>query len=544
VRARAAAAWSGQATGPVLGRSAGPGGAAALLLGADGGGAARLLRGFQGQAGNAAVARLVAEHRGGPGARAVRGAPVVARAPAAGGAADCDYEPGEFVRSRSDAGVLAEDVSEFAPGRLLVADFGVDWRSPKAAATSSAKFKEWRTEFETTPEYSLKVLGYTDCVGKERHNMLLRRGRARKVAAALGPGARARSTAEAAPPGSYVNDNASTENRARNRGAIIEFERKFDMEPDDPVVPQGCSAIPAQATTLPDYIHLVMCAERALPSLSPREMLSLLRKLYYSSESWSSCRGGACDGWSDVIPCGVSVADPTSALGDPLMKALRGSQVVGGVDMGHVFTGLEAATCPRSEVELDIPGPNWIVKMPNEEFATWGGDLGSAAGQKVRDSVDLNKSKPWSEYFGKPNSLASFEDLIGDIDSYVLRKQLTPGAGCSTRPAPAMPAPTGPLSASLYDYYVTQPDAAHKSAPPDRFRCFAEAIGCVIVNGQIINRSVMEDAITPRVFSFAEMYYKVKYHHGYFAGAGIGAHLLGASRKVTQLFLDWLDIHV
>jgi outer membrane protein OmpA-like peptidoglycan-associated protein len=294
------------------------------------------------------------------------------------------------------------------------------------------------------------------------------------------------------------------------------------------------------ASTLAQYVDLVRCAERALPGLSSREMLSLLRKLYYSSESWSRCAGAGCAFWSDVIPCELSITDPRPGLGTPLYNALRNSQVVAGTDTGHVFTGLEAMTCPRSDVELNVPGPNWIVNIPNEEFATWGGDLGSAAAQKVHDEQDLGLiPRPWSAYVGTSKTLAGSEDMEGNIDSYAIRKGLT-GPGCGTSAATPITTISAPVS-QLLDEYYTGAATAVGGTRADRFACFAQALGGVVAGRTITNKSALVTPVSRRVNAFASDFYRLKWHHGYFAPTGIGAWLLRYSIEVTEEFLNWLE---
>jgi hypothetical protein len=431
-----------------------------------------------------------------------------------------------------------------APGRLLIADFGVDWRSVKSSTQRDPVLSAWIQDFESDDSYSLRILGYTDCVGTENRNIALREGRAVRVGRLLGPGARSRvSQVGAAPAAEFVAGNDTVAARATTRAVVIEFSSEYSF-PAESVTASGCtsSALPASAADLSEYVSLVLCVEHALPTYTPRQILSLLRQLYYSAQSWSRCRGAGCQFWRDAIPCGLALPDPSTALGPVLMRALRASQVVGGVDIGHVFTGLEAMLCPRADVELEVPGPNWTVGMTNEEFATWGGDLGSAAAQKVRDEADLGLApRPWSHYIGGAGTLASDSDLEGDIDSYAMRRGLT-STGCGRSFGPRITTLGGPVSQILADYYFATATPVG-AARADRFACVAQGLGGRVVGNRIVNKraSSVRDPVAARVYEFAEAFYKLKWHHGYFASAGIGAWLLSKSFAVTDEFFDWLE---
>ena len=446
------------------------------------------------------------------------------------------YKPGEVQTSRTERGHLAEDVSQ--NGRLLIADFGVDWRGVKDSTRKEKLLQDWLRKFETDTSYRLRILGYSDCVGPERNNEFLRRGRAERVYQLLGRSAQTRVIFKgAAPLGTYVADNGTVEGRAKNRGVVIEFSQQIDVTEGEEAQGRTCGRY-AKANSYGDYVFLLMCAERALPKFTPRQMLSLLRQLYYGHESWSMSQS---DNWPDVIPCGLKSPDPKAALGEPLYKTLRDSKVVKDTDMGHVFTGLEAMFCPSPTVEIEIPGPNWTVKMPNLEFATWGGDLGSAAAQKVYDEADRGmKAQGWSRYFGGRNTLASDEDLNGDIDSYIIGSGLT-RLPCAELPRIKLTTLSKPVSQIFHEYYVqgATPFRAWQTA---RIACFIRGLGGEVDSRGIRNFESLINPIANRVFSFAEAYYKLKFKKGYFATPGIGAWLRGHSEGVTREFLRWLQL--
>jgi hypothetical protein len=145
------------------------------------------------------------------------------------------YAPQEISISRTAAGHLTPDVVLVQPGMalpntviscgyLIIRDFGVDWRHVKRAARNEQLFEDWLNRFETDKSLFLRIVGYSDCVGVERNNFLLRRGRARNVFKLLGTSARSRVMAViTAPPQTYLTNNSTIAARANNRSVVIEF---------------------------------------------------------------------------------------------------------------------------------------------------------------------------------------------------------------------------------------------------------------------------------------------------------------------------------
>ncbi len=145
-----------------------------------------------------------------------------------------DYEPSEISVSRTAAGHLTPDVVLVQPvapphsittcGYLIIRDFGVDWRHVKQAARSEQLFKDMLNRFETDKTLFLRIVGYSDCVGAEKNNFLLRRGRARNIYRLLGSKARSRvMSVTAAPANTYLTSNSTVPSRAHNRAVVIEF---------------------------------------------------------------------------------------------------------------------------------------------------------------------------------------------------------------------------------------------------------------------------------------------------------------------------------
>ena len=176
-----------------------------------------------------------------PGFDAYEGGPP----PPAPRAACPPYQRGEVAQSRTQQGHLPADVIHHSRG-LLIADFAVDWRTPKAALRRDAALRSWLDTMvqvvRANPTTQIRISGYSDCVGNENNNVFLRRGRALRVRQLLqqlaGPN---RSVLRpkivftgAAPLGDFVADNNTVQGRAQNRGVLIEHTRGpvvFEPEP-------------------------------------------------------------------------------------------------------------------------------------------------------------------------------------------------------------------------------------------------------------------------------------------------------------------------
>lgn len=175
--------------------------------------------------------------------------PIIRRRNQAGGSpqssaigAECPvYEANELQVSYTEAGHLQPDVIRIAPDKLLVADFGVDWRHVKRSTADDPMLRSWLNTFETNDSYRLSIIGYSDCVAAD--NVALRQGRAQRVEGLLGPNARSRVTFRGmAALDEYVADNTTVAGRAKNRGVVIQFHQEITIdEPEEiTVTPKRC----------------------------------------------------------------------------------------------------------------------------------------------------------------------------------------------------------------------------------------------------------------------------------------------------------------
>ncbi|WP_440956049.1 eCIS core domain-containing protein [Methanosarcina sp. Mfa9] len=446
---------------------------------------------------------------------------------------DCPTRnPGEVSASRRSAG----NVETTSTYEYVITDFAVDSARLKQSVRDHSTMQLIIRSLESDPTLRYEVAGYSDCIGPDVRNRTLRRERAQSVWDFLPGTIRSRGTLRGgAPLHDCVDSNASQAGRARNRSVIIKLRTVIEGEEIiiDPCAP---SVIPSQAASFVQYVGLIRCAERAFPGYSPRQMLSLMRQIYYGHEPWSRTRTRF---WQNVIPCGLNIPDPRTTLGNTLFQSLRNSNVISGTDMGHVFTGLESMLCPTPTVELEVFGPNPVVNMPNEEFATWGGDLGSAAAHRVHDEVDSGILHPWSYYYGQAGRYAGFDDLRGDIDSYVIRKGLT-GIACAETPQTRIPSISAPVSQILHQYYTAAATPVGRTRT-NRFRCFAQALGGRISGRSITNKSSLILPIRVRVESFARTFYFGLVRRPFAIGVLQGMKLLQYSWEITERFLDWVE---
>lgn len=382
----------------------------------------------------------------------------------------------------------------------------------------------------------LTLMGYASEEGAAPHNLELSQRRADRVRELL---------VLAGLPGERITARGLGESRAMpglplNRRVEICLTPPVQNIEMEPVTVEArvvdCANPPARVDTLSQYAFLIRCVERALPTFGPRDILSTLRRFYYGSSFFN-----------DAIPCGtmMGVVGPMMIPAN-LRATLQASKVVEGVDVGHIFTGLDAMMCPSSSVELEVTGPNPVIAMSNEDFVTWGGDLGSAAAHKAFDEIE-GRPQPWSAYFGNPDTPASAEDLRGDIDPFVMRAGLL--GRCATTREWRLPALTSPLSSLFLDYYGGGSVGPGAVSDADRIRCFVEALGGVVVGGRITNKTALVNAMRPQVRSFADVFYLGLYKraHGtlstiFFSGGPAPSMLrLLYSWQVSEMFVDWLE---
>ncbi|MCA1702768.1 MAG: PKD domain-containing protein [Actinobacteria bacterium] len=284
-----------------------------------------------------------------------------------------------------------------------------------------------------------------------------------------------------------------------------------------------------------EYAGLVRCVEAAFPSAPPRTVLSIMRQLYYGGEAWSKRVDRK---WANIIPCGIAMPDPRPALAPKLYAALiKAKDTVMPGDPSHLFTGAEALACPIPTVEFPpIPGVPlnlWSIKMPNYLIATWGGDIGAAAGLKAFDESS-GSVRPWAHYFGAAGIRASFRDLEGDVDSIVF-SYAAHGRPCSDQPTAPLAWTGMPISQALKNYYSAQANA-QSAYRFNRTACFLD-----IFAGPSGRSNVFVATYKSNVEDFAESYFLSQSGGSSVVKPANQRLVRDRSLKVIEMFEAWVS---
>jgi outer membrane protein OmpA-like peptidoglycan-associated protein len=404
-------------------------------------------------------------------------------------------EANEVANSRSPGGILPHNTyMTTSNNELVIHDFGVNRADLPPNVTNSEPWQRAMSYIIGDPSMRVGIEGFADCQGDAQYNLDLRQRRADTVVAAMPPQASSRILFNfSINPGHYLDTNATVEGRARNRAVRLSFQ-SLHPQSQDP-----CDAI-TQAANMDEYLFLIRCVENRLNLTRPADattVLSLVRQIYYGNTGWSSSRSVV---WNFVIPQRPwsPGTDPRPQLRIPLFNALRNSQVVEGRDVGHLFTGLDAMLHPQN-VELTRGIFTYVTSLPNEEWATWAGDVGSAVANFTIDSyyqtMRYSGARDYFDFYANP------EDLYGNIDAFALRAAANPGGTPSSKLMTAWN-PNGPLSEILLQYYRLTSTPLGSSFS-DRVQNFVEAYGGIVSNRQITNRPALEARLLPSIEEFA-----------------------------------------
>lgn len=201
---------------------------------------------------------------------------------------------------------------------------------------------------------------------------------------------------------------------------------------------------PAQAISIEDFIALLEAEEgkvAAEEQTNTRLMISRFRKLFYGSQGWDE---HLIPGAKDVRPLYQFQEQETGrrAIEMPGLPNLteyiqRVPRLIGApealrdpsrvqevrmpdgtfVDVGHVLAGLDALNHPTS---VSVPVLANIGIRRNVDAVTWVGDLGSVLAEAVLKAVESERSIGISEYQDIINEYASAQDMLGNIDAYVV----------------------------------------------------------------------------------------------------------------------------
>jgi|GEM_PF-4466678 len=447
----------------------------------------------------------------------------------------------EMTQSRTIGGILPDNVIA-APNRIVIQDFAVSSEALPPGVTDHPEWQRAMSILVGDPSMLSQLVGYTDCTGSQTENLSLRRKRIAVVVAAMPAAARARILLNyALDASSFLVPNTTPEGRARNRAVVLQWVSS------PPTGQQACDRIARRAANLDQYIFLVSCVELRLGLTTPadaRTALSVVRQIYYGSGDWSP---DATSVWDDVItaPPWKPGDDPTARLGATLMGALRASTEVEGIAVGHLFTGLDAMLNPH-DVFISM-GIKSGTNVPNEEFATWAGDVGSAAAKWIAASVLAPRTPPLDQgfYF---TSYAGDDDLRGDLDAFAVRVGFNSGATPASRLGQTLHL-TGTLSEALRQYYRMTSSALGQNRARAT-RQFIEAYGGVLSGTKVTNRAALAARLRPSVREFTVPFLRNALTKGYLNSAPIPpgapsvADLLEpAIDAMIDRFITWLENH-
>lgn len=442
---------------------------------------------------------------------------------------------GEAAKSRTLAGILPNNV-EFHPAhnQLDIVDFAVNSSVLPPDVVDNDGWQQAMSLMAGDPFMRVAVTGFTDRTGGDAENLALRQERGQAVIAAMPATVRAKVLFSGnSTTTDFIDTNDTEEGRARNRSVRVRYTS------DTPVGQDPCGALD-HAGNLDEYLFLVRCLETRLGLTSPadaRTALSVLRQLYYGSAAWSTSRNWVWDRVIATHPWNPGT-DPTPALGSKLVAALKRGQVVEGIDIGHILTGLDAMIAP--EDVLFTKGPFGLrLTLANEEWATWAGDVGSAAAEWAWDSFMVKPNHGGFDTFFR--RFAGDADLLGDIDGFAIRVGLA-AAGPSTQLMRPLKL-TGSLSSVLLQYFrITR--GALGTARTRHIQDFVAAYGGVVVNRSLTNKAALAARFRPSIAEFANLYLEYRLHQSNDdpppGAPRLDFLLTDALDDMVPRFVDWL----
>lgn len=419
---------------------------------------------------------------------------------------------------------------------IIVQDFAVNSHTIPRNVTNSMDWQRLMSDIAGNPSIRGAIQGHTDCVGSDSENISLREQRVQAVTSAMPAAARSKIIFSFSTDEVFLDTNLTAEGRAKNRAVKIIFR-----EMDDEV--HACDQL-TRASNTDELIFLVRCAEERLGLSSgadARLFISALRQIYYGNAEWT-IEGNRNRVWNDVIdqrPWSPS-DNPADRLGENLFNALRRSQVVNNTDFGHLLTGLDAMFNPHNVV-LDFGRATFETGLINEEWATWAGDVGSAAATWAEQSLYAQSDAEIDPIFIR---LASSADLRGNIDSFAIRQGMLGIAD----PALALAAPLRAntrLSEILQNYYrITGSTLGRRRG--SRISDFVRAYGGVVSGNSIANKDDLAVELLPSIQEFAFMFFMQNIlRRGYFADdhapPNANVYLARGVDLMTIRFVEWLE---
>ncbi len=330
------------------------------------------------------------------------------------------------------------------------------------------------------------------------------------------------------------------------------------------------------ANDFASYIELIKEVEQTVPAnYSSRDVLALFRQIYYGDHLFQL-----------VIPCGKrfdgaqgNEPTPESLLGASLLSAIKDSVIIEGVDVGHVYCGLDAMFCPAEVKDIDVLDIENILQLDigdltgfleffsqvpaaprvsNVDFVTWIGDLGSQVAMRVLEEIYANPTTNWSELdrvdvFNHGRSKSPTVDLVGDIDPFVMKSHIL-GFSMGARHHPL-----DNLDVSLseiFEQYYLRPSSAYNSTT--RYSTFVEILSGQNASANFVLDEHLLEQTSNQVYEFACLFFyyellkrvrrkgidsvsKSELIHFNFFSEDSQNPLKIWSRSYTRLFFTWLE---
>ena len=198
---------------------------------------------------------------------------------------------------------------------------------------------------------------------------------------------------------------------------------------------------PATAITIRAFITLVEAEERKWPVAEQTQtalMITRLRKIFYGTPGWDKYLitgvAGVSSGYNiseqeigrenltlvgpdaDIVRNRQIVTDTTGH--SPAIASQQEVRLEDGTfcDIGHVFAGLDAANNPNP-----VSAPLGLATASDNKAAvTWTGDIGSSLAELIFKSFNKSSAVTPAEIQVIINEYASAQDMLGDIDAYVM----------------------------------------------------------------------------------------------------------------------------
>jgi len=316
---------------------------------------------------------------------------------------------------------------------------------------------------------------------------------------------------------------------------------------------------PASAISIRDFIALVEAEERKYPpeeQTNTKLMITRLRKIFYDREGWDNYLiEGASDieapyttehqererftleipFWFndfDVVRQEHNVKDSQGNTPDIASNQEISLEDGSYIDLGHVFAGLDALNYPQS---VQAPGLSSIGIDNNVDAVTWVGDLGSVLAEIQFEWIRNDKQISSTERQAIINEYASPQDMLGNIDAYVIDQQFDIDETSGGRK----------VSEILREYYLNGSTDQGTPSRDRRYSIFAQAVGLNNWDGtNFSNESEWIDSYTDQVNDAAALYVGAN-SEGILGLPGRFGFVLGMSmnagaRTLVEIFLNAL----